>query len=92
MGIGRDFGYRVDSSQHVRHMAHPDHFVRSLKSRPEGIHIQTAVGCIDHTQDNALAAAQQLPWHNIGMMLHNGKYDFIVVLKEAAVASTQRGL
>ncbi len=50
-----------------------------------GVEVERAVGGNRHDPYcDALACAEQLPWHDVGMVLHYGEDYLIAVFKEAA--------
>ena len=80
MGDGDDVLDRRHRAQHIGHLGDGDD-LRALGQRAlERIQRERAVvGDIDPFQHRALAFAMEMPGHDIGMMLHHGKHDFIAL-------------
>ncbi|MNX93246.1 hypothetical protein D3C86_1254230 [compost metagenome] len=87
VGQTGDLGDRVDGAQHVRHVGDGD----DLGLRPQqfgiGRHVQRAVVQDRRPfQHRALALAQQVPRHDVGVVLHLGDDDLVARLDAQADA------
>ena len=78
--------HRVDGAENIRHVAESD------ESSVFGKHIfvdvlaEFAFFVDRHDIDaNALTLLQQLPWHDVGMVFHGGKNNFVAVAELFAV-------
>ena len=85
LGDADDIGERRDGAQRIGGVRHRD----EPGARREQLRIflqQEFAGVIDrrHLQHDALAVAEQLPGHDVGMMLQGGDDDFIAGLEESA--------
>ena len=81
MGAGDDLLQRRHGSEHVRHVGDGDEL--GLRS-DRGVHRicgkRAVFGHIHPFQHRALAFAQEMPRHDVGMMLHHGKHDLVAGL------------
>ena len=60
---------------------------RFVEMCAERLHVERAVGMDrHHTEQHALAVAEQLPGHDVGMMFHHRQDNLVVVFKERAEA------
>ena len=85
MGQSRDLGDRIDRPQHVRHVGDRDH----ARPRPQqvgiGRHVQRAV-VLDRRpfQHRPVPLAQEMPRHDVGVVLHLGDDDLVARLDRQA--------
>ncbi len=85
MGLGGDGAHIVEGAQHIRHLGDGDDLGLRRQHVFEGRHIErTVVEDGDIAQDAALALAQHVPGHDIGVVLHLGGQDLIAGLQPLA--------
>ena len=78
MGDAANFLHRNDRAEHVRHVRDGDELRAGVESRLEGLDVERAVLAHLHPlQHRALALAQEVPGHHVGMMLHDGEDDLV---------------
>ena len=71
---------RDDGAEHVRHMSDGDHLGARCEQRLEFVEQQLAVvGDRRPFQDRALPLLQEIPGHDIGMVLHDGEHDLVAL-------------
>ena len=69
-----------DGAEHVRHMGDGDHLGARGEQRLEFVEQQLAVvGDRRPFQDRALPLLQEIPGHDVGMVLHDGKHDLVAL-------------
>ncbi len=82
MGLGDDLVERVDRTQHVRHMRNGDDLDLRRQQAVEGGHVERAIIKDRHVpQDEAFAFGQHVPRHDIGVVLHLCRQDFVTGLQ-----------
>ena len=79
-GVGQtnDVSGGRQCTQHVRHVGHGDQTHARCQHRFEGGHVQRAI--FEHGrpfQDHALVFAQEVPGHDVGVVLHLGEDDLV---------------
>mmetsp|Transcript_24388 Transcript_24388/g.68537 ORF Transcript_24388/g.68537 Transcript_24388/m.68537 type:complete len:291 (+) Transcript_24388:246-1118(+) len=79
---GNDFLDRVDACQHVGNMREGHQFRILVQQRFHLFDVQSARLFVQlgETEFGTGALRQDLPWHQVGMMLHFGEHDFVTSL------------
>ena len=73
---------RVDRAQHVRNMSQGDKAGAVAEQVLKGLHIHlTTVADGHNSQGNALALPDELPRHDVAVMLHHRDDDFVASLQ-----------
>ena len=77
---------RVDGAEHIADMAERRHDRAAVKKRTVAFEVDlAAVVDLRHTYAYVGVAAQQLPGHDVGMMLHDREHDLVAVAETLAV-------
>ena len=87
MGDPGDLRHRIDRAQHVRHVGDGDHPGPLGEQPGQGLEVQPPV--VQHRnelQDHALALAQKVPGHDIGVVLHLSEHDLVAFVQRGAQA------
>ena len=88
MSDADDVGDRIDGAQHIAHMSNADETSAVGEQLLILVHEElAAVADRDDTEADALACLQQLPRHDIGMVLHHRHDDLVALLHEFAHAA-----
>ncbi len=78
MGVGDDLAHRVDRSQNVGHVADGHDPGPRPQQGAVGVQVQPAiVGHRNEPQHDPLAFAQEVPGHDVGVVLHLRKHDLV---------------
>ena len=81
MGAGDDVLQRRHRAQHIGHMSDGDQLGLVRDGGVQRFDIERAVlAHIDPAQHRALALAQEMPGHDVGMMLHHRQHDLVARL------------
>ena len=81
MGAGDDLLQRRDRAQHVGHVGDGDQLGLGCDGGVQRLDIErTVVAHIDPAQHRALALAQEMPGHDVGVMLHHRQHDLVARL------------
>ena len=85
MGDADDVVDGIDGAEHIAHMGDADD-ARAVGEQPFILlHEEfSTVGDGNHTETDTLACLQQLPRHNVGMMLHDRHDDLVTLLHQFA--------
>ncbi len=78
VGVGCHLGDGVDGAEHVRHMAYRHEACALGEETAVYIEVEAAVGVYGHyLYHYARAALEELPRHDVGVVLHDGE-DYLV--------------
>ena len=81
MGAGDDFLQRRHRAQHIGHMGDGDQLGLGPDGGVQRLDIEAAVIAHIHpAQHRALALAQEMPGHDVGVMLHHRQHDLVARL------------
>ena len=73
----------VDRAEHIAHVCHADQSGAGCEQAFVGFEIKAALIVHgDDFDDNACTVAQELPGHDIAMVLHDGEYHFVAFMEE----------
>src|SRR6185437_757753 len=76
-----DFFYRHRGAKNVRHLRDGDHFGSRCEQLLEFVEQKIAFVVDRRPLDHGtLALAQEMPWHDVGVVLHDRKNDFVARL------------
>ena len=83
MGVGNHLAHRVDGAQHVGDVSHTHQPRVLVEELPVDLELEFApLVDGDHLQLDFATALQELPRHNIGMVLHDGENHLVAVVQK----------
>ena len=88
MGYGYHFFHGIDGAQHIRHVC--QRHEAGLLGEEVGIFVEVDFSFVAHRHHSnayALILPDELPGHDVAMMLHGGEYDFIAIAEASAIGS-----
>lgn len=89
VGLGYHLGNGVDRAEDVGDVAHGDKARALVEERAVCLHVEDTTGIHrDDTQGDTLVAPEKLPRDDVGVVLHDGEYNLIAILKEIAVGGS----
>ena len=89
VSLGYHLGHGIDCAEDIGDVTRGYKTRALVEKRAVCLHVEHPTGIHrDDTQGDALVASEKLPRDDVGVVLHDGEYNLVAILKEIAVGGS----